>query len=180
MSSRLRPPIMVSLSPDQLEFRGPSIHGTPATPLFCQRRQMRQHGGVRQRRWVSRLPRSVHIVHNSVRPAYVETMRAIAQQLSVGDPAAAGTVVGPLIREAARSRVERFVQQGQDEGAQLVAGGRRPAHLDKGFFYNVTIFDGVTNDMSVAQEEILRVGRDPQISEASGICGSRSGLVPVL
>jgi acyl-CoA reductase-like NAD-dependent aldehyde dehydrogenase len=96
-----------------------------------------------------------HIVHNAIRPAYVETMRAIAAQLSVGDPAAAGTVVGPLIREAARSRVERFVQQGQDEGARLVAGGRRPAHLDRGFFYDVTIFDGVTNDMSIAKEEIF-------------------------
>lgn len=96
-----------------------------------------------------------HIVHNAIRPAYVETMRAIAQQLSVGNPAAPSTVVGPLIREASRSRVERFVQQGQDEGARLVAGGRRPAHLDKGFFYDVTIFDDVTNDMSIAQEEIF-------------------------
>ena len=55
----------------------------------------------------------------------------------------------------ARSRVERFVQKGQDEGARLVAGGQRPDHLDRGFFYDVTIFDGVTNDMSIAQEEIF-------------------------
>ena len=96
-----------------------------------------------------------HIVHNAIRPAYVETMRAIAQQLRVGDPADPGTVVGPLIREASRKRVERFVRQGQDEGARLVAGGCRPAHLNKGFFYDVTIFDGVTNDMSIAQEEIF-------------------------
>lgn len=96
-----------------------------------------------------------HIVHNSIRPVYVETMRAIAQQLTLGNPASAGTVVGPLIREASRARVERFVQQGQDEGARLVAGGRRPAHLDKGFFFDVTIFDDVTNDMSIAQEEIF-------------------------
>lgn len=96
-----------------------------------------------------------HLVHNSIRPAYVEMMKAIAGQIVVGDPADPATQLGPLIRGVARERVERMVQQGQDEGARLVVGGTRPAHLSKGFFFNVTVFDGVRNDMRIAQDEIF-------------------------
>ncbi len=96
-----------------------------------------------------------HIVHNAIRPAYIETMRALAAHLKLGDPADPATVVGPLIRAAARARVEDFVASGQAEGARLVIGGSRPAHLDKGFFYNVTVFDDVDNSMSIAQNEIF-------------------------
>jgi aldehyde dehydrogenase (NAD+) len=96
-----------------------------------------------------------HLVHNAIRPAYIEMMRAIAGQITVGDPTNPGTVTGPLIRGVARERVERAVARGQDEGARLVIGGSRPAHLDKGFFYNVTVFDDVHNSMSIAQDEIF-------------------------
>jgi aldehyde dehydrogenase (NAD+) len=96
-----------------------------------------------------------HIVHNSIRPAYVEMMRAVVQQLTLGDPSDMHTTVGPLIREASRVRVQRFVEQGRDEGARLVVGGGRPAHLNKGFYFDVTIFDDVDNTMSIAQEEIF-------------------------
>jgi acyl-CoA reductase-like NAD-dependent aldehyde dehydrogenase len=96
-----------------------------------------------------------HIVHNAIRPAYIATMQAIAGQLAVGDPADPRTVIGPLIRAIARERVERFVERGRDEGARLVLGGSRPQHLDKGFFYNVTVFDDVDNRMSIAQDEIF-------------------------
>jgi acyl-CoA reductase-like NAD-dependent aldehyde dehydrogenase len=96
-----------------------------------------------------------HIVHNSIRPAYVATMQAIASQIAIGDPADPSTQLGPLIRAASRDKVERMVQQGRDEGARLVCGGSRPAHMQRGFFYNVTVFDDVRNDMSIAQEEIF-------------------------
>ena len=96
-----------------------------------------------------------HLVHNSIRPAYVAMMRAIAGQIVIGDPADPATQLGPLIRGVARDRVERMVQRGQDEGAKLVFGGTRPAHLSKGFFFNVTIFDDVRNDMRIAQEEVF-------------------------
>lgn len=96
-----------------------------------------------------------HLVHNSIRPAYVAMMQAIAGQIVVGDPADPATQLGPLIRGVARDRVERMVQMGQDEGAKLVFGGSKPAHLSKGFFFNVTIFDDVRNDMRIAQEEVF-------------------------
>lgn len=96
-----------------------------------------------------------HLVHNAIRPAYIETMRAVASQLTVGDPADPRTVVGPLIRAVARERVESMVARGRDEGARLVIGGTRPAHLDKGYFHDVTVFDDVDNAMSIAQDEIF-------------------------
>lgn len=96
-----------------------------------------------------------HVVHNAVRPAYIETMRAVASQLVIGDPASPSTVVGPLIRASARERVESFIARGCDEGARLVLGGTRPDAQKKGFFYNVTVFDDVLNTMSIAQDEIF-------------------------
>ena len=96
-----------------------------------------------------------HLVHNSVRGAYIETMKAMVGQLTLGDPNELTTVVGPLIRSGARDRVERMVAAAQAEGARMVFGGSRPSHLDKGFFYNVTVFDDVDNSMSIAQDEVF-------------------------
>lgn len=96
-----------------------------------------------------------HIVHNAVRPAFVETMKAILAQLKIGDPIDPSVVVGPLIREAARSKTEHYVQLGRDSGAILAYGGRRPAHLDKGYFHEPTLFDDVDNASALAQEEVF-------------------------
>lgn len=96
-----------------------------------------------------------HIVHNAVRRQYVETMKALAPSLKLGDPSEPDTIVGPLISAAARDRVMRLIEQGRDEGARLVFGGRRPEHLTRGYFHEVTVFDDVENSMSIAQEEIF-------------------------
>jgi aldehyde dehydrogenase (NAD+) len=96
-----------------------------------------------------------HVVHNSIRPAYVAMVQAIASQIKTGDPADPATQMGPLIRAAARDNVERMVQAGRDQGARLVCGGTRPAHLRQGFFFDVTVFDDVHNGMRIAQEEIF-------------------------
>lgn len=96
-----------------------------------------------------------HLVHESIRPAFVETVKAIVGQLKIGDPADPSVIVGPLIRASARTRTEQFVQQGLDAGARLVCGGRRPAHLERGFFYEPTLFDDVDNRSVLAQEEVF-------------------------
>jgi aldehyde dehydrogenase (NAD+) len=90
-------------------------------------------------------------MHDAVVEQLVETCR----NLPVGDPRDPNTQVGPLIRERHRERVEAYVQAGIDEGATLAAGGGRPAHLQKGFFFEPTVFTGVRNDMRIAQEEIF-------------------------
>lgn len=95
------------------------------------------------------------IVHNSIRPAFVEMVKRIAGSLKVGNPADPSVVVGPLIRDSARQKTERYVQLGLDSGAKLVLGGKRPAGLDKGYFHELTLFDNVDNQSVIAQEEIF-------------------------
>lgn len=95
------------------------------------------------------------LVHNAVRPAFVEMLKAILSQLKIGNPQDPSVIIGPLIRESARAKTEQYVQLGLDAGAALVAGGKRPAHLDKGYFYEPTIFDNVDNTSRLAQEEVF-------------------------
>lgn len=96
-----------------------------------------------------------HLVHNSVRPRYVATLAAMASKIKVGDPMDPATTMGPLIREAQRARVERYVQIARDGGAKLVHGGRRPKDSERGFFFEPTLFDEVDNRSTIAQEEVF-------------------------
>jgi acyl-CoA reductase-like NAD-dependent aldehyde dehydrogenase len=96
-----------------------------------------------------------HIVHNSIRPQFIETMKAMLGHIKIGDPADPSVTYGPLIREVARQRTEEYVAIAQDEGATLVAGGKRPEGFDKGFYFEPTLFDGVSNDSRLAQEEVF-------------------------
>ncbi len=75
--------------------------------------------------------------------------------LTVGDPHDAATVIGPLVAERQRERVEEYIRIGQEEGAELVTGGKRPAGLDKGWYVEPTLFANVKPDMRIAQEEIF-------------------------
>lgn len=95
------------------------------------------------------------VVHESIRAAFVQTAKAIASQIKVGDPADPSVMMGPLIREAQRSKVQGFIDRGRDSGATLVCGGGRPSDLPRGYFTELTLFDDVRNDMEIAQEEIF-------------------------
>lgn len=95
------------------------------------------------------------IVHNSVRPTFVATMKAVADSWTIGDPADPRVMMGPLIRETQRQKVETLVQAGKDSGATLVRGGGRVPGLDKGFFYDITLFDDMDNSSVLAQEEVF-------------------------
>jgi aldehyde dehydrogenase (NAD+) len=115
--------------------------------------------------------------------AYKEGVAAMAPSITIGDPRDPSTVLGPLIREQQRERVEGYVQSGLDQGAELILGGKRPEGFDKGFFYEPTVFIG-TNDMRIAQEEIFGPvlvvipydGDDNAVDIANdsnyGLCGS--------
>jgi len=96
-----------------------------------------------------------HIVHNSARAQYVQMLAGALGKVKVGDPSDPAVSMGPLIRESQRARVEHFVAEGQRSGAKLVAGGKRPAHMTKGYFYEPTLFDEVDNKSAIAQEEIF-------------------------
>ncbi|MFJ7066415.1 aldehyde dehydrogenase family protein [Streptomyces sp. NPDC101115] len=87
----------------------------------------------------------------------VEKLTGYVGHLTVGDPAAPGTVVGPVISAAHRDRVESYVELGRKEGARVVAGGERPAGpgLERGFYVAPTLLADCTNEMRVVREEIF-------------------------
>jgi acyl-CoA reductase-like NAD-dependent aldehyde dehydrogenase len=95
------------------------------------------------------------LIHNSIRKSFVEQLAAAARQVKVGDTADPKSEMGPLIRGVARARVERYVASGVAGGARLMAGGRRPAHLERGFYYEPTLFDDVDPASDIAQDEIF-------------------------
>jgi acyl-CoA reductase-like NAD-dependent aldehyde dehydrogenase len=95
------------------------------------------------------------IVHRSRHDELVERLAKMATVLPVGDPLDPKTVVGPLITGAHRERVERYIRIGADEGAEVVAGGGRPSHLERGFYVEPTLLAGVQAQMRVAREEIF-------------------------
>ncbi|MFF3391359.1 aldehyde dehydrogenase family protein [Streptomyces sp. NPDC002669] len=95
------------------------------------------------------------LVQRGVHDALIGKLAAYAGHLKVGDPAAKGTVVGPVISAAHRDRVEAYVELGRKEGARVVTGGARPAGLDRGFYVAPTLLADCTNDMRVVREEIF-------------------------
>ena len=82
--------------------------------------------------------------------------KATAEAIVVGDPSGAGTQVGPLVSQMQFDKVQALIQKGIDEGAKLETGGvGRPEGMNRGYFVKPTVFSHVTNDMTIAQEEIF-------------------------
>ncbi len=86
--------------------------------------------------------------------AYKDGLAAAVPAVKIGDPRDPSTVLGPLIREQQRQRVEGYVASAHEQGGELLTGGKRPEGFDKGFFYEPTVFVG-NNGMRIAQEEIF-------------------------
>ena len=79
-----------------------------------------------------------------------------AARVSVGDPRRETTTMGPLVSEAQFDKVQRLIEKGIEEGATLVCGGGgKPEGLDKGYFVRPTVFSHVSNEMTIAKEEIF-------------------------
>ncbi|WP_329410536.1 aldehyde dehydrogenase [Nocardia vinacea] len=89
--------------------------------------------------------------YDEVVEVVVEAMRSGA----VGDPMNPSTVFGPLVSERQRTRVEAYIEVGRKEGADVVVGGGRPKDLDRGYYFEPTVFRKVANSMQIAQEEIF-------------------------
>ena len=82
--------------------------------------------------------------------------KATAESVKVADASAEGMHMGPVVSELQFNKIQGLIQKGIDEGATLVAGGTgRPDGLAKGYFVKPTVFADVTNDMTIAREEIF-------------------------
>ncbi len=95
------------------------------------------------------------IVSEKRHDALVEALSARFGEIKVGDPFDAATQMGPLAMARQRDRVEMLIAKGQAEGARLAAGGGRPAHLNRGYFIEPTVFANVDNHSTIAREEIF-------------------------
>jgi aldehyde dehydrogenase (NAD+) len=95
------------------------------------------------------------IVSRGRHDALVEALSASMAEVIVGDPFDPSTQMGPLAMQRQRDRVEGYIAKGQAEGATLAAGGRRPRHLDRGWYVEPTVFGNVDNCSTIAREEIF-------------------------
>jgi aldehyde dehydrogenase (NAD+) len=83
-------------------------------------------------------------------------MKEEVAQTQAGDPRDPRTSIGPMVSQKQWERVQRYIRIGLDEGARLIAGGEgRPDGIDAGWFVRPTVFSDVSNDMTIAREEIF-------------------------
>ena len=96
-------------------------------------------------------------VHASVYEAFKQRLLDDVQRLRVADPALEDTHLGPLVSQAHRASIERYVQLGLDEGGRLLCGGARPTggYYDHGSYYLPTVFEGLSNQTRLCREEIF-------------------------
>ena len=85
----------------------------------------------------------------------VELLKSAFENWKYGDPNDAENLQGPLINARQRERVLGHIEQAKADGARLVVGGGRPAHLEKGFYVEPTLFVDVDPDSALAQEEVF-------------------------
>lgn len=92
-------------------------------------------------------------VHKAVKEAFLARLSERLQAAVIGDPRDAATNFGPMVSEGQMNIVLNYIAKGVEEGARLVTGGKRVAR--DGFFLEPTVFADVTDDMTIAREEIF-------------------------
>ena len=97
------------------------------------------------------------ILQKGIHDKFLGSLIDRARSMKLGDGRKKGTDVGPLIHETSRKKVERYIDVGQADGADLLCGGRRPegGKYDHGYFFEPTIFARVEQGMRIEQEEIF-------------------------
>jgi len=95
------------------------------------------------------------LVERAIYDTVVAKLKERAEKTPVGDPMHPKTRLGAIVREGQMNRVLDYIGKGKGEGATLVAGGERQPVGGKGWFVQATVFAGVTNQMTIAREEIF-------------------------
>ena len=97
------------------------------------------------------------ILHEEIHDEMIERLVKQASKLRLGNGLDANTDVGPIINEKQRKNIERYVKIGKEEGAKCILGGEiaEDGNLKNGWFFQPTIFTGVTPEMRIAKEEIF-------------------------
>jgi aldehyde dehydrogenase (NAD+) len=96
------------------------------------------------------------LVQREIYDDAVATATEVANKVTVGPASDEGRHMGPVVNEVQFNKIQDLIQKGIDEGARLVAGGvGRPDGLNRGFYVRPTVFADVSNDMTIAREEIF-------------------------
>ena len=96
------------------------------------------------------------LVQSSVYDEAIKIAKVAAENVVVDQPTKEGGHLGPLSSRIQFDKVQGLIKKGIEEGANLIAGGPgKPDGLDVGYFVKPTVFAGVSNDMTIAQEEIF-------------------------
>ncbi len=96
------------------------------------------------------------LVQRDIYESAIETAREIAETTAVGPASESGRHIGPVVSQAQFDKIQGLIETGVAEGARLVAGGLgRPDGMNRGYFVRPTVFADVSNDMTIAREEIF-------------------------
>lgn len=95
------------------------------------------------------------IVHKKVHDEFVGRLLDRTQKLRLGDGLQNGVDVGPVVNEGRIPAIQKYVDIAKKEGNKMLCGGKRASELKSGYFFEPTIFDGVTIKNTIAQEEIF-------------------------
>jgi len=112
------------------------------------------------------------LVPAAVHDEVLAIAKEVAEGITIGDPKEDGIKLGPVVSQAQFDTIQGLIAAGIEEGATLVTGGTgRPEGLDKGYFVKPTIFGAVSNNMTIAREEIFGpvLAILPYETEADGI-----------
>ncbi|SDI41291.1 betaine-aldehyde dehydrogenase [Alteribacillus persepolensis] len=101
--------------------------------------------------------RSRVFIHEDIYDRFVERFIEKAKKINVGDPFDSSTHMGALISKSHEETVDSYVKLAQEEGGEVLLGGKRPEgdEFKNGYWYSPTIIGNVTNDMRIAQEEVF-------------------------
>ena len=95
-------------------------------------------------------------VHKAVKDTFLARLKARTEAILIGDPQDEATQMGPMVSLAQREKVMSYIDKGKAEGATLVTGGGIPNSVTgEGFYIQPTVFADVTDDMTIAREEIF-------------------------
>ncbi|RST61033.1 aldehyde dehydrogenase [Siminovitchia terrae] len=94
-------------------------------------------------------------LHKDIYDKVIHRLVERVQKIKIGDPLQDDTEMGPLATEAQLKRVENYVNFGKREGSNLIYGGKKPEQLEKGWYFQPTIFEHTDNQSRITREEIF-------------------------
>lgn len=111
----------------------------------------------------------VYVFHD-VADSFTEALVEEAKRVNMGDPMDSATDMGPMASSMQYDKAHEKVDLAVEQGARLLTGGGRPQQFDKGYYYAPTVFDGMTSEMELMNEEafspVVPIQRVKSIEEA--------------